>query len=87
MASAAYVQHTARDFHAISSNSVTILTEAICAINALSLHLHGALGPGFDPEQVVDCAGVEDILTAPMKRCLTLRRLRALIYLKCILLV
>lgn len=74
---AACEQHTqdaARDFHAICSTSATILTEAICATNALSLHLHGALGPGFDPEQVLDCAGVEDILTAPMKRRLTLRR-------------
>jgi hypothetical protein len=74
MASAASEQHAARDFHAICSTSATILTEAICAINALSLHLHGALGPGFDPEQVLDCAGVEDILTAPMKRRLILRR-------------
>jgi hypothetical protein len=74
MASAAGEQHAARDFHAICSTSATILTEAICAINALSLHLHGALGPGFDPEQVLDCAGVEDILTAPMKRRLILRR-------------
>jgi hypothetical protein len=70
----ATIQYAARDFHAISSSSVTILTEAVCATNALSLHLHGALGPGFDPEKACDSAGVEDLLSAPMKRCLSCRR-------------
>jgi hypothetical protein len=69
-----FIQSTALDFHAIAATSVTILTEAICATNALSLHLHGALGPGFDYEKVCDSAGVEDLLTAPMKRSLSLRR-------------
>jgi hypothetical protein len=68
------IQHAARDFHAISSTIVSILTEAICATNALSLHLHGALGPGFDYEKVCDSACVEDLLSAPMKRCLSCRR-------------
>ena len=75
MASAVSIEHTARDFHAISATSAAVLSEAVCAINALSLHLHGALGPGFDRESVCDFAGVEDLLSAPMKRCLSCRRL------------
>jgi hypothetical protein len=71
----AYVELAARDFHAISSTFVTILIDAVRAINALSLHLHGALGPGFDPEKVCDSNCVEDLLSAPMKRCLSCRRL------------
>lgn len=74
MASAASVEHTARDFHAIAATSAAVLSEAVCAINALSLHLHGALGPGFDRENVCDFAGVEDLLSAAMKRPVALRR-------------
>ena len=70
----ASIQHTARDFQAISATSATILADASFSINALSLHLHGALGPGFDHEKVRECAGVEDLLLAPMKRALTFRR-------------
>ena len=74
MASAASIEHAARDFQAISSVSVAVLADATFAINALSLHLHGALGPGFDREKVRECAGVEDLLQAPMRRSLALRR-------------
>jgi hypothetical protein len=75
MTHAASIETTARDFHAVSITSATILSDAICAVNALSLHLHGALGPGFDRDNVCECVGVEDVLSQPMKRSLTFRRL------------
>jgi hypothetical protein len=74
MASPQLPHDVTRDFLVAASTAAPTLSEAVCAANALSLHLHGALGPGFDHEKLLDHVVVEDLLSAPMKRCAVFRK-------------